>query len=1177
MKSTSGDFAYYYPHTNQQFYQPQPEMGFMFPIGSNMGMAPQAAQTQNSYSIPQYGMTPNPYAGVFSSAAQANNNMMPQNNNNSNAVDMTHFVASNTALSSADMSNGNTVSGNNIPSAPGRISTLSAPQQTQQLTHPQQATANMKGPHLPASDMNGGMYWPDPNAAAMHARMIGNPSQAPAPPNTGQPSMQNIHSMAPTSAGPHQAPNAGLNDLLLAAMISGRNPGGMSSLGSAGPSAPHISGPGNNPMFASNGNQPPSCNPIASSGVASQVGNVATANAMAALAAFGVPTGASLVSGTSPFDLTNSATSANSGGSTGYLQAPVTLSSNCNSMPTMMEPTESQQFRVAKRHCGRIIGKGGVRIRELEEKHQCKIQVHSQEPPVNGCISITVTGTSWSRSQCWASVQEIIRESERREQQQGAGLVNSNGVGATLDSSFTISHNQHSVAPLLAANELSTMGPPGTTFTTVGIPNNSLMGGPLDVTGSNMFDPTAANGFNTWPMSSVQGAQQASGASHPGHGAANHLNDFTALMNLAATGTGNPANNHFEADLVTQFGNMMLQQQQQQQQQRMQVNSNPYRNQNNSYYNSNQHQNIPTTSRRKGPTDPTQYPVLKNFYNEDPALAAMTPTQRKEMLLRQNNLHVCGVTQDPNKPYPYRIPNAVEDFVQAFRDYPDILECVMRQNFTKPTPIQCISWPVLMSGLDFIGVAQTGSGKTLAYLLPALIHLEGQTKPRPNRAGPSVLILAPTRELTQQIQAEVLRYPFRNVRCVAIYGGAHRARQITSLQQTHPEIIVSTPGRLNDLLNESKIDLSDVTYCVLDEADRMLDMGFEPQVVQILAPIRKDRQTVMTTATWSQPIDNLAQKYMQDPVRVNVGTLELNVCQDVHQLVEHVREEERWQWLYSFLMCQFQPSQHKALIFVSRKLDCSQLAQMLSQMPHMPPTTCIHGDMDQNGRDEALELLRSGQVRILVATDVASRGLDIHDITHVINFDAPKNAEEYIHRVGRTGRAGRVGVAITLLTENDSTVGRQIMSVMQQTTEGSSGTLSSGNFNGRSDSHNRRRGGGANNLQFRQQSTNPNSLAPVISMADGTSSTSTLISMNGCPSSVINTSPEEATNKHRNVIENNGLTSASTSSSTSNSLLNGTKLLNGANGTPGSSSTNSNGAAPVSSAEFGGVFDPSLV
>lgn len=273
--------------------------------------------------------------------------------------------------------------------------------------------------------------------------------------------------------------------------------------------------------------------------------------------------------------------------------------------------------------------------------------------------------------------------------------------------------------------------------------------------------------------------------------------------------------------------------------------------------------------------------IIKNFYQEDPEVANFTPEQVAEIRALNNNISVGYVFENSQKVHIY---NPVTSFEQCFRDYPEIMEAIQNQGFAKPSPIQAQAWPILLSGQDMIGIAQTGTGKTLAFLLPAFIHIEGQTIPRSERTGPTVLVLAPTRELALQIEREVKKYSYKQMKVVCLYGGGSRRDQMDICAQG-VDIVIATPGRLSDLSCAGSIDLKSVSYLVLDEADRMLDLGFEPQIRKILIDIRPNRQTVMTSATWPPGVRRLAESYSQDPIQVCVGTLDLAAVHSVSQSI----------------------------------------------------------------------------------------------------------------------------------------------------------------------------------------------------------------------------------------------------------------------------------------------------
>ncbi|XP_054747630.1 probable ATP-dependent RNA helicase DDX43 [Anastrepha obliqua] len=417
-------------------------------------------------------------------------------------------------------------------------------------------------------------------------------------------------------------------------------------------------------------------------------------------------------------------------------------------------------------------------------------------------------------------------------------------------------------------------------------------------------------------------------------------------------------------------------------------------------------------------------PLTKNFYKEDPEVANLTPEEVARIRKENNDISVSRVfKQDDDSD----IPNPIWKFEQCFGAYPDLLHEIHKQEFIKPSPIQSQAWPILLRGEDMIGIAQTGTGKTLAFLLPAMIHTEYQSTPRSQRGGPNVLVLAPTRELALQIEKEVNKYSFRGMKAVCVYGGGNRREQISNVQDG-VEIIICTPGRLNDLIEANVINVSSVTYLVLDEADRMLDMGFEPQIRKVLLDIRPDRQTVMTSATWPPGVRRLAQSYMGNPIQVCVGSLDLAATHSVKQVIEILDEEDKYFAIKQFI--RNMRENDKAIIFCGKKVRADDLSSDL--LLEGVSCTAIHGSREQADREQAIADISTGYIKLLIATDVASRGLDIDDITHVVNYDFPRNIEEYVHRVGRTGRAGRTGTSISFITRNEWGVAKELIGILEE-------------------------------------------------------------------------------------------------------------------------------------------------
>ncbi|KAF7710396.1 hypothetical protein HF521_009268 [Silurus meridionalis] len=427
-------------------------------------------------------------------------------------------------------------------------------------------------------------------------------------------------------------------------------------------------------------------------------------------------------------------------------------------------------------------------------------------------------------------------------------------------------------------------------------------------------------------------------------------------------------------------------------------------------------------------------PLEKNFYIEADFVAKRSAEEIKNWRKENNNIFVDDLKEEDSesavsgKEFRKRaIPNPVYTFEEAFAHFPEIMENIVRVGFQKPTPIQSQAWPIVLSGLDLIGIAQTGTGKTLAYLLPGFIHMDQQSVPRDKRGGPGMLVLTPTRELALQIEAECNKYSYKGFKSICVYGGGDRRAQI-KVVTSGVDIVIATPGRLNDLQMNELINLRSITYLVLDEADRMLDMGFEPQIMKIILDIRPDRQTLMTSATWPTGVRRLAKSYLKNPMMVYVGTLDLSAVGTVQQTILFVQEEEKKAYVFDFIH-NMEP-EDKVLIFVGKKIVADDLSSDLCLQGLAVQS--LHGDREQCDREEALKDFKDGRVRILVATDLASRGLDVHNISHVFNFDFPRNIEEYVHRVGRTGRAGRSGVSITLVTRGDWKLAGELIHILER-------------------------------------------------------------------------------------------------------------------------------------------------
>ncbi|KAJ9161818.1 RNA helicase [Coniochaeta hoffmannii] len=409
----------------------------------------------------------------------------------------------------------------------------------------------------------------------------------------------------------------------------------------------------------------------------------------------------------------------------------------------------------------------------------------------------------------------------------------------------------------------------------------------------------------------------------------------------------------------------------------------------------------------------------KHFYKEHPDVTNRSPAE-VEKFRKDHAMTVHG--RD--------IPKPVETFDEAgFPRY--VIDEVKAQGFPAPTAIQSQGWPMALSGRDVVGIAETGSGKTLSYCLPAIVHINAQPLLAPGD-GPIVLVLAPTRELAVQIQQEITKFGRSSrIRNTCVYGGVPKGPQIRDLSRG-VEVCIATPGRLIDMLESGKTNLRRVTYLVLDEADRMLDMGFEPQIRKIIGQIRPDRQTLMWSATWPKEVRNLASDFLTDFIQVNIGSLELSANHRITQIVEVVNESEKRDKMIKHLekIMDGPDNQNKCLIFTGTKRVADEITRFLRQDGW--PALSIHGDKQQNERDWVLDQFKTGKSPIMVATDVASRGIDVRNITHVLNYDYPNNSEDYIHRIGRTGRAGQTGTAITLFTTDNAKQARDLVNVLQE-------------------------------------------------------------------------------------------------------------------------------------------------
>lgn len=426
---------------------------------------------------------------------------------------------------------------------------------------------------------------------------------------------------------------------------------------------------------------------------------------------------------------------------------------------------------------------------------------------------------------------------------------------------------------------------------------------------------------------------------------------------------------------------------------------------------------VPTVDHSK-----IQYePFRKDFYTEPLEVKEMSAEDVKSLRFELDDIKIQG----ENVPIP------VQKFAQ-FGLGSQVLDILNNLGYEKPTCIQAQAIPAIMSGRDVIGVAKTGSGKTASFLLPMFRHIKDQ-RPLENMEGPISLVCAPTRELAVQIYNECKPYlKVLKLRAVCAYGGAPITEQIAALKRG-AEIVVCTPGRLIDLLaaNQGRvINLQRVTYVVMDEADRMFDMGFEPQIAKMLANIRPDRQCVLFSATFPRKMEGLARSQLDKPVQIIVGGRS-TVPKEVTQKVEVISEKDKVKRLLQLLGEELQDEEDKrVLVFTERQETADDLLGKMLRSGY--PCVSVHGGREQMDRDESLEDFKAGHVPIMFATSVAARGLDVKQLSLVINFDVPNHLEDYVHRAGRTGRAGKLGTAVTFITPEQGRYSIDIVKALKQ-------------------------------------------------------------------------------------------------------------------------------------------------
>ncbi|XP_020773567.1 probable ATP-dependent RNA helicase DDX46 isoform X2 [Boleophthalmus pectinirostris] len=410
-------------------------------------------------------------------------------------------------------------------------------------------------------------------------------------------------------------------------------------------------------------------------------------------------------------------------------------------------------------------------------------------------------------------------------------------------------------------------------------------------------------------------------------------------------------------------------------------------------------------------------PYRKNFYVEVPELAKMSPEEVTAYRAELEGITVKGKG----------CPKPIRTWVQCGVSM-KILNALKKHNYEKPTPIQTQAIPAIMSGRDLIGIAKTGSGKTIAFLLPMFRHIMDQ-RPLEESEGPISVIMTPTRELALQITKECKKFskPL-GLRVVCVYGGTGISEQIAELKRG-AEIIVCTPGRMIDMLgaNSGRVtNLRRVTYVVLDEADRMFDMGFEPQVMRIVDNVRPDRQTVMFSATFPRAMEALARRILSKPIEVQVGGRSV-VCSDVEQHVLVIEEEKKFLKLLEILG--HYQEKGSVIIFVDKQEHADGLLKDLMKASY--PCLSLHGGIDQYDRDSIINDFKTGVCRLMVATSVAARGLDVKQLILVVNYGCPNHYEDYVHRAGRTGRAGNKGYAYTFITEEQARYAGDIIKALE--------------------------------------------------------------------------------------------------------------------------------------------------
>lgn len=444
---------------------------------------------------------------------------------------------------------------------------------------------------------------------------------------------------------------------------------------------------------------------------------------------------------------------------------------------------------------------------------------------------------------------------------------------------------------------------------------------------------------------------------------------------------------------------------------------------------------------------------FNGFHNRDRQMGGRWNDQPQDDRLEEElfkNAITTGINFDKYEDIPVdvmgsNIPASVDSFDESGL-HSKLMKNIERAHYKKPTPVQKYSIPIGIAKRDLMACAQTGSGKTGGFLFPIIHTLlangVGEDEPRRYRGGynpsgravsPQALILSPTRELTTQIYEEARKFTYQiGLRSVVVYGGTVVSEQTRDLQRGC-NILVATPGRLLDLIQRGYVSLDKVQFFVLDEADNMLDMGFEPQIRQIVErenlPPKEERQTMMYSATFPKEIQQLAKSFLNDYIFLTVGRVG-STTDLITQIVEYVEDQDKLDALLHFIE---KRKEGLTLVFIKTKKDCDIVEYELKQMG----LSCesIHGDRTQQERERALRRFKDGQSTVLIATDVASRGLNIPNVTHVVNFDMPENIDSYIHRIGRTGRAGNEGLATSFYNQSNNMVISDLIEVLEETNQ----------------------------------------------------------------------------------------------------------------------------------------------